>query len=102
MGNKSYTANWTPIKYSIKYELDGGVLSAANPTEYTVETETFTLNNPTKEGYTFKGWSTSLTSTSSYNATMTVEKGSTGDKEFRAVWQENTNTLYKVNHRIKD
>ena len=102
MGNKSYTANWTPIKYSIKYELDGGVLSAANPTEYTVETETFTLNNPTKEGYTFKGWSTSLTSTSSYNATMTVEKGSTGDKEFRAVWQENTNTLYKVNHCTKD
>ena len=102
MGNKSYTANWTPIKYSIKYELDGGVLSAANPTEYTVETETFTLNNPTKEGYTFKGWSKSLTSTSSYNATMTVEKGSTGDKEFRAVWQENTNTLYKVNHCTKD
>ena len=102
MENKSYTANWTPIKYSIKYELDGGVLSAANPTEYTVETETFTLNNPTKEGYTFKGWSTSLTSTSSYNATMTVEKGSTGDKEFRAVWQENTNTLYKVNHCTKD
>ena len=102
MGNKSYTANWTPIKYSIKYELDGGVLSTTNPTEYTVETETFTLNNPTKEGYTFKGWSTSLTSTSSYNATMTVEKGSTGDKEFRAVWQENTNTLYKVNHCTKD
>ena len=102
MGNKSYTANWTPIKYNIKYELDGGVLSAANPTEYTVETETFTLNNPTKEGYTFKGWSKSLTSTSSYNATMTVEKGSTGDKEFRAVWQENTNTLYKVNHCTKD
>ena len=102
MENKSYTANWTPIKYNIKYELDGGVLSAANPTEYTVETETFTLNNPTKEGYTFKGWSKSLTSTSSYNATMTVEKGSTGDKEFRAVWQENTNTLYKVNHCTKD
>ena len=102
MGNKSYTANWTPIKYNIKYELDGGVLSAANPTEYTIETETFTLNNPTKEGYTFKGWSKSLTSTSSYNATMTVEKGSTGDKEFRAVWQENTNTLYKVNHCTKD
>ena len=102
MENKSYTANWTPIKYNIKYELDGGVLSAANPTEYTIETETFTLNNPTKEGYTFKGWSTSLTSTSSYNATMTVEKGSTGDKEFRAVWQENTNTLYKVNHCTKD
>ena len=102
MENKSYTANWTPIKYNIKYELDGGVLSTTNPTEYTVETETFTLNNPTKEGYTFKGWSTSLTSTSSYNATMTVEKGSTGDKEFRAVWQENTNTLYKVNHCTKD
>ena len=101
-GAGTLTANWTPIKYNIKYELDGGVLSITNPTEYTVETETFTLNNPTKEGYIFKGWSTSLTSISSYNATMTVEKGSTGDKEFRAVWQENTNTLYKVNHCTKD
>ena len=98
MENKSYTANWTPIKYNIKYELDGGVLSTTNPTEYTVETETFTLNNPTKEGYIFKGWSTSLTSTSSYNATMKVEKGSTGDKEFRAVWQIITyNISYNLN-----
>jgi hypothetical protein len=33
--------------------LNGGIESATNPDTYNVET-TFTLNNPTKEGYTFE------------------------------------------------
>ncbi len=42
-------------KYNITYDLAGGTVSG-NPTTYTVQTETFTLNNPVKEGYTFVGW----------------------------------------------
>ena len=76
-GDRTYTANWTLNTYTISYELNGG--TAANPTSYTVETDTFTLNNPTRTGYTFKGWSgTGLTGDE--NKTVTIAKGSTGNK----------------------
>lgn len=43
-------------KFAITYELNRGVLPVENPTEYTRETPAFTLNNPTKTGYAFAGW----------------------------------------------
>ncbi len=48
------TAQWTPVSYTISYNLNGG--SATNPTSYNIETNTFTLNNPTRSGYNFIGW----------------------------------------------
>ena len=73
--------------YTITYELDGGT-AAGNPGTYTAETESFTLKNPTKEGYTFKGWT-------GFNGTepqteVTVEKGTTGNLTFTANWEKNT------------
>ena len=85
-GNKSYTANWTLNTYSIMYNLDGGTLAegVSNPATYTAETDTFTLNNPTKNGSTFAGW----TGTGLSGATMTVEiaQGSTGARTYTATW----------------
>ena len=49
-------AQWTPVDYTITYILDDGIVSGTNPTSYNVETPTFTLNNPTKNGYEFIGW----------------------------------------------
>lgn len=52
-----YTAVW--IKegdYSITYELNGGTNAPENPASYNVETETITLKDPVKPGYTFGGW----------------------------------------------
>lgn len=43
--------------YLITYDLDGGTLSSSNPSSYSFNTPTFTLNNPTKSGYRFVGWS---------------------------------------------
>ena len=48
-------AEWEPIEYSIKYELDGGTNSENNPETFNVET-VFKLENPTKKGYVFTGW----------------------------------------------
>ncbi len=42
-------------KYTITYEYDGGNV-VENPTTYTVETPTTTLNTPTKENHIFTGW----------------------------------------------
>ena len=56
LDNISLKATTKINEYSIEYELNGGTLSNSNPETYTVETESFTLNNPTKTGYTFIGW----------------------------------------------
>jgi uncharacterized repeat protein (TIGR02543 family) len=46
--------------YEIAYELDGGVNSAENPSEYQ-KGETVKLNFPEKDGYMFLGWYTEPT-----------------------------------------
>ena len=43
-------------RYTITYDLDGGVNNPNNPSTYTDRSSTFTLQNPTKAGYTFTGW----------------------------------------------
>ena len=85
--NKTYTdTTRTPITYTITYNLDNGALAegATNPTSYTVESDEITLNNPTKEGYTFAGWTgTDLTEATTE---VTIVAGSTGNREYTATW----------------
>ena len=83
--NSSITlyAQWIAGAYTIKYHLNNGTVEPSNPPTYTADTETFTLNNPTKIGNTFKGWSgTDLTGDT--NTTVTITKGSTGDRTYTA------------------
>ena len=48
--------NWKKQDYGISYELNNGSVAAANPQTYNVDTATITLNNPTRVGYSFNGW----------------------------------------------
>ena len=85
--NLTLTAQWTVNQYTITYDLDGGT-AEGNPGTYTAETDSFTLKNPTRPGYTFIGWSgTGLTGEN--NMTVTIEKGSTGDRSYTAHWRYN-------------
>ena len=100
LGATAYTANitlyakWTAINYSINYTLNDG--TATNPTSYNIETATFTLNNPTRTGYTFTGWTGSNGSTP--QTSVSVAKGSTGDKTYTANWElTNYNLTYELN-----
>lgn len=90
--NTTLHAVWVPIDYSIEYKLNGGKVAVTNLTSYNVETNSFTLNNPTKDGYTFTGWSgTGLTGTNNKNVTIT--KGSNGDRTYTANWKQNIYTV---------
>ena len=84
------TALWTPVTYSISYTLNSGSVSG-NPTSYTIETASFTLKNPTRTGYTFAGWTGSNGSTK--QTSVTISKGSYGNKSYTANWTANTYTL---------
>ena len=80
-------AVWTPIAYTLSYELNGG--AATNPATYTT-TETLTLNAPTKADNTFIGW-TGANGTVPQTS-VAIIKGSTGEKTFTAHWMSNTVT----------
>jgi uncharacterized protein (TIGR02145 family)/uncharacterized repeat protein (TIGR02543 family) len=77
-------ARWTVVNYTITYTFDGGSVTTANPTSYNIETASFTLNNPTRTGYTFAGWTGTNGTTA--QVAVTVAKGSTGNKEYTANW----------------
>ena len=82
-GDKEFTATWSIIDYKISYELNGGTNHAKNPESYTVNSADITLNEPTRPGYRFEGWSDG----------GTIPHGSTGDKTFVAQWEANSNTI---------
>ena len=76
---------WTADEYNIIYNLDGGTLNGkTNPDTYNIETPTFTLNNPTRTGYIFAGWTgTDITGTSKI---VTINHGSIGNRTYTATW----------------
>ena len=77
------TADWKPIRYTITYNLNGGVNASANPAYYTIEDETVTFAAPTRRGYTFEGWFAD----SEYAVEITsVPAGSYGAIEVEAKW----------------
>ena len=78
-------AIWTPITYTITYELDGGTNHASNPENYTIETSTITLQTPNKDGHTFGGWYEE--STFATQVTQ-IAKGSSGNITLYAKWEE--------------
>ncbi len=92
-GNRSYTATWTPITYTVSYDLAGGALAEgeSNPVEYTIESEAVTLKNPAKTGYTFAGW----TGTDLETATseVSIATGKYGDRSYTATWTPITYTI---------
>ena len=88
-------AVWKINEYQIKYDLDGGSLEEGktNPETITAETSTFTLNNPVREGYKFMGWTG--TGLDKPSKTVTIAKGSTGDRTYTATWEKLEN--YSLN-----
>lgn len=96
------TAHWRPKDYLISYRLDGGYFENSTGmtsddtffyANYNIESDTFTLPVPKKDGYTFGGW---ICRDSSVESSITIEKGSTGNKVYTAKWIPNGDTPYIV------
>ncbi|MBQ3253910.1 MAG: InlB B-repeat-containing protein, partial [Acholeplasmatales bacterium] len=85
----TFYAKWNLVNYTISYELDGG--ETINPDSYTIESENITLNAPTKEGYTFLGWT--YDGQIEPTLSVTILKGSTGNRTYFANWEVNKYTI---------
>ncbi len=94
VGNLDLFAKWILDTYTITYNLNGGV-NGTNPGTYTVITPTITLEEPTREGYTFGGWY--LASDFSGSEVTGIVLGSTDNLELYAKWTINQ---YTVNYAI--
>ena len=77
---------WEATPYNISYNYNGGT-NPGNPATYNTNTNTFKLKNPTKIGYTFKGWTGSNGRTP--QTSVSISKGSTGNKSYTANWTRN-------------
>ena len=75
---------YEPIVYKITVHLNNntGVLYQ----EYTIESETFALNTPEKEGYMFVGWTKDGETLPA--RTVEIKKGTIGDFTYNANWVE--------------
>ncbi|MCD7766609.1 MAG: InlB B-repeat-containing protein [Lachnospiraceae bacterium] len=84
-GDVTLYAGWTANEYEITYDLQGGENAAENPVSYTIESADITLADPTREGYTFEGW----TGTDIEEALMEVviPTGTTGTLSYTANWE---------------
>ena len=85
------SSNPTPTAYTITYDLNGGKVPGTNPVTYNIESNSITLIAPNRIGYTFTGWSG--TNIEGVEKTVTIPKGSIGDRTYTANWQINTYTI---------
>lgn len=79
------SADWGETVYNISYELEepNAVNATANPETYSIS-DTFTLNNPTLEGYIFDGWTYGEVIVPTKD--VTIPQGTTGELIFVANW----------------
>ena len=92
--DETVTAVYTPVPYTITYELGEGTNPLSNVEEYTVETA-LRLEAPSKTGYDFEGWYTDA----EYREQVTaIEQGTTGDVVLYAKWSP---AQYKITYELR-
>ena len=93
---KTITFTYNLVGYSIGYNVNGGNALSGQRTSYNVESSAYTLPTPSRNGYTFTGWTGSNGSTP--QKSVTIAKGSTGNKSYTANWSINTYSIsYNLN-----
>ena len=88
MGDKTYTAAWGVIRYTVTLDTSGG--DPLDALAYTVE-DSVTLPTPTRADYTFLGWLGAGETTP--QATVVLPVGTVGDKVYTAQWKAEAYTV---------
>ncbi|MCF7944248.1 MAG: InlB B-repeat-containing protein [Spirochaetia bacterium] len=88
--NHTLYAKWSTIVYKITCNLNGGTNNVSNPSTYTIETSTISLQNPSRSGYSFEGW---FVDEELNNQVNQITKGSIGNKVLYTKWNPNTYTI---------
>lgn len=98
-GDRVYTAVWQIVEYTIRYEgINAGEINGTNPVTYSIETPEFTLVNPVRRGYDFKGWQEM--NGGSAETTVTIRPGEKyGNIVFTATWQP---AVYRIVYNLYD
>lgn len=89
-------AIWKPVTYQITYHLNEGINNNQNIKSYNIETEDFTLLEPTKSGYDFVGW---FTDSNYKNSIEIIEEGSFGNLNLYACWLPHQ---YVITYHLND
>lgn len=77
------------LTYALTYGgLAGASLTTLNPSSYTASDAAIQLNNPTKEGFVFAGWTCEALGVTAPQETMVIPEGTTGALTLIAVWTE--------------
>jgi|GEM_PF-3647643 len=87
-GTVTLTATWTKNTYTIAYDYASGTKGANAPTSGTYDTE-LTISNPTRTGYTFAGW------TSSVGAGLSTATAKYGSSSASSSWDGSATTYTK-------
>ena len=92
--NTSISAQWSNNPYTVTYNANGGeVTNSSTNVAYGLS---YTLETPTRAGYTFAGWyygATPISITGTWNISESIM--------LKAEWTANTNTSYRVKHYIE-
>lgn len=80
--------------YDIHYDLDGGSLPENVSKAYTAGTQT-TLPTPTRDGYTFAGWTGTDLKTAS--TCVVIPADASGNRSYKATWKKNATTATNSN-----
>ncbi len=96
LGNIDIYAKWEANVYSITYYLNGGDNSSLNPDKFTYDIGVDKLYDPTKTGYTFKGW---FTDSLFRNQVYQVSAKQLGNIELYAKWEAN---VYAINYHMNE
>ena len=79
----TYYAKYLPVSYTITYNLDGGTNAPENLTTYNVTNLPFTLAEPAKDNYVFRGWYTDYACTEPITE---ITKNTIGNYNLYAKW----------------
>ena len=93
-GDITVTGTFKEATYTIAYVLNGGTNASGNPTSFTFSTssQTLTVNNPTRTGYTFSSWTVSSGASIS-GTTLTINANTASNITLTANWSANVITI---------